>query len=238
MNATPPHEFEEAAKQRTPVKIGRAIFLLVLVAAAAAAWGISSRRTDETKLTRWTLDRAIPTVSVVSPEHGGGTRELVLPGDVDAFYNAVVHAQVSGYVHAWYKDIGAHVKAGECSPRSTRRNSTSASPKLANSSPRRKPIKPWRRSPPAAGNRCANPAQSRSNCRQEGCRQGGQGRRGRRSERELDRLKALKAFANIVAPFDGWLRSATSISVRWSATARTPTRAFSPSPTRTRCAFT
>ena len=50
----------ETAKQRTPVKVGRALVLLALVAAGVAAWGISSRRSDETKLAQWTLDRGDP----------------------------------------------------------------------------------------------------------------------------------------------------------------------------------
>ena len=79
----------------------------MLVAVGIAVWGIVSRSSDETKLARWTLARAIPPVAVVSPERGAAMRELVLPGEVDAYYNAIVHAQVSGYVHAWFKDIGA-----------------------------------------------------------------------------------------------------------------------------------
>jgi membrane fusion protein (multidrug efflux system) len=37
----------------------------------------------------------------------------VLPGTVSAWYQAPIFAQVSGYVHAWYVDYGATVKAGE-----------------------------------------------------------------------------------------------------------------------------
>ena len=37
----------------------------------------------------------------------------MLPGDVQAFYNAPIHARVSGYLKRWYADIGAQVKAGQ-----------------------------------------------------------------------------------------------------------------------------
>jgi membrane fusion protein, multidrug efflux system len=37
----------------------------------------------------------------------------VLPGTVSAWYQAPIFAQVSGYVHAWYVDYGATVKAGQ-----------------------------------------------------------------------------------------------------------------------------
>jgi RND family efflux transporter MFP subunit len=38
---------------------------------------------------------------------------LVLPGNVQAFYTAPVYARVTGYLKAWYTDIGASVKAGQ-----------------------------------------------------------------------------------------------------------------------------
>jgi len=46
----------------------------------------------------------------------GGTKTggaLSLPGDVQAFTNAPIYAQVSGYVKKWYFDIGAPVKKGQ-----------------------------------------------------------------------------------------------------------------------------
>ena len=37
----------------------------------------------------------------------------MLPGDVEAFYNASIHGQASGYVREWRKDIGAKVRQGD-----------------------------------------------------------------------------------------------------------------------------
>ncbi len=42
-----------------------------------------------------------------------GDQTLVLPGQVQAFNDAPIHARVPGYLKAWYHDIGAKVKAGE-----------------------------------------------------------------------------------------------------------------------------
>lgn len=56
---------------------------------------------------------AIPSVSLVSPAHEPATTPLTLPGDVQAWSQAPIFGQVSGYVRAWYKDIGANVKQGE-----------------------------------------------------------------------------------------------------------------------------
>ena len=37
----------------------------------------------------------------------------MLPGDVEAFYNASIHGQASGYVREWRNDIGANVHKGD-----------------------------------------------------------------------------------------------------------------------------
>jgi RND family efflux transporter MFP subunit len=38
---------------------------------------------------------------------------LVLPGNVTAFFEAPIYARTSGYLKAWYTDIGTHVKKGQ-----------------------------------------------------------------------------------------------------------------------------
>ena len=47
------------------------------------------------------------------PAKGGEAREVVLPGNVEAFDSASIHGQVSGYVQEWRKDIGAKVQQGD-----------------------------------------------------------------------------------------------------------------------------
>jgi multidrug efflux pump subunit AcrA (membrane-fusion protein) len=100
-------------EDRRPVKAGRAILLLAVAAIAVAYSGISGRRHDDEKLKKWTEEQAVPPVAVVQPKRGGEARELVLPGNVDAFYSASIHGQVKGYVSEWRKDIGARVKQGD-----------------------------------------------------------------------------------------------------------------------------
>ena len=87
--------------------------LFSVVAVAVAITGIFDRRHDEERLARWTDEQAIPTVALVSPQRGGEAREVVLPGDVEAFYSAAIHGQTSGYVREWRKDIGAKVRQGD-----------------------------------------------------------------------------------------------------------------------------
>ena len=50
---------------------------------------------------------------MVSPQPGPPQRTLTLPGNIEAWYQAPIYAQVSGYVSHWYKDYGAQVKAGD-----------------------------------------------------------------------------------------------------------------------------
>ena len=83
------------------------------IAVVIAVMGIVNRSRSETQLTHWTREQAIPEVAVVTPQRGVGSQELVLPGQVEANYEAPIHARVSGYIKMWYEDIGAHVKAGQ-----------------------------------------------------------------------------------------------------------------------------
>jgi RND family efflux transporter MFP subunit len=64
-------------------------------------------------LKTWTDVQAIPTVSVILPDNTAGAGALTLPGDVEAYNSAAIHARVSGYLKAWDADIGASVKAGQ-----------------------------------------------------------------------------------------------------------------------------
>ncbi|WP_323992503.1 efflux RND transporter periplasmic adaptor subunit [Nguyenibacter sp. L1] len=60
-----------------------------------------------------TLENAVPDVAVVQPKPGPKTLTLTLPGTIDAWYQAPIYPQASGYVKMWYKDYGATVKAGD-----------------------------------------------------------------------------------------------------------------------------
>ena len=41
------------------------------------------------------------------------TETITLPGNIEAWFQAPIYAQVSGYVKMWYKDYGAQVKKGD-----------------------------------------------------------------------------------------------------------------------------
>ena len=62
---------------------------------------------------QWTQEQAIPTVALISVQHGAATQRMVLPGTVQAWYEAPIYARVPGYLKDWYFDYGAHVKKGD-----------------------------------------------------------------------------------------------------------------------------
>ena len=96
-----------------PGRLGLVAAAILLLAAAAAFWGIFTRRRSESELAAWTGQQATPTVSVAHPFRDDAPRRLVLPGDVEAFYEASIYARVSGYLAGWSQDIGARVHAGQ-----------------------------------------------------------------------------------------------------------------------------
>jgi RND family efflux transporter MFP subunit len=84
-----------------------------LLAIALAAWGIATRVAAHQALARQAADLAVPTVAVTSVQTAPPMHELVLPGSVEAYKQALIYARVSGYLKRWYADIGATVKAGQ-----------------------------------------------------------------------------------------------------------------------------
>ncbi len=75
--------------------------------------GLLSRARAGTALQRETLSDSIPTVAVARPQATAGAEEVVLPGNMQAFIDTPIWARASGYLKAWYVDIGARVKQGQ-----------------------------------------------------------------------------------------------------------------------------
>jgi len=84
----------------------------IAVAALVVVGGLVSRVSADQSQKTWAHDQAIPTINLAKIQ-GGGERQLVLPGDVQAFNTAPIHARVPGYLKRWYVDIGTPVKAGQ-----------------------------------------------------------------------------------------------------------------------------
>jgi RND family efflux transporter MFP subunit len=112
-SAADAHDHSPHQNPPRPRRVKLAATVVAFVAVALAAYGIATRRNAETRLATWTDAQALPTVAVSHPMSNDAARALTLPGDVAAYYEAPIYARVNGYLHTWFDDIGAHVKAGQ-----------------------------------------------------------------------------------------------------------------------------
>ena len=81
---------------------------VVLIALAAIGVEVRSSRTQAVR--QRSQPAAESTVTVVHPQKASITIP-VLPGQTQAYTDAPIFAQTSGYLKKWYFDIGAKVKA-------------------------------------------------------------------------------------------------------------------------------
>src|SRR5208283_961363 len=151
----------------------RAGLAALIVAIAIAATGILLRRHNEAAVKHWTVAQAVPVVSFVMPRPDGSALRLILPGDIQAWFEAPIYARVNGYLKKWYFDYGARVKAGqllaEIDAPDLDASFVAAKAKLVSATAR------------------LNAALADVNAAQG----------------EVERLKALESFKSVVAPFDG-----------------------------------
>ena len=113
---TTPEPTVPGERQRS-ARVGPALLFGLAVATGILGLGIYSavraRSAADATLESTTADAAVSVVNVVSPTASASTQEIRLPGTTQAFTDAPLFARTSGYVKAWYFDIGAHVKQGQ-----------------------------------------------------------------------------------------------------------------------------
>jgi RND family efflux transporter MFP subunit len=210
-------EDHKSARAKPPQNLRRVGVIAVIAAIAVAAYGIFERRSHEAEVAQWTQEQAIPTVAVITPHTGAAAQRLVLPGTVQAWYEAPIYARVSGYLKNWNFDYGAHVKKGDVlaeietpdldaqlAAAQAKLNSARAVVKIREAEQQfaETTYQRWRDSPKGvvsvqeqeAKEADYNSAKARLNSAiaEAAADQG-----------EVDRLQALESFKNITAPFDG-----------------------------------
>jgi len=94
-------------------RVRRLALMALAFALVLAVWGIVSRLSARNTLGREAAEAAVATVATVKPSRGPASNTLVLPGSVQAYYEAPIYARTSGYLKAWYTDIGTTVKKGQ-----------------------------------------------------------------------------------------------------------------------------
>ena len=89
------------------------VAIALLLCVVYVGYQFYERKRDADALRDETLRDAVQTVAVTHARPIAPTSTITLPGNIDAWYQAPIYAQIPGYVKMWYKDYGAHVKQGD-----------------------------------------------------------------------------------------------------------------------------
>ncbi len=190
-----------AAQART---VRRIVAFAAIAALVVVAYGTATRLVDAKRLRERTSEAAIPTVTIVTAQPAGAGAPLELPGRIEAFARAPINARVSGYLKAWYADIGASVHAGqllaEIETPDLDQQLLQAQAELANA----------RANAALAGTTAqrwqsllAGDSVSQQEVEEKTADLAAKQAEVRALQANVDRYQALKRFARIVAPFDG-----------------------------------
>ena len=204
-----------------PPRPPRNLRLIGLAAVAAATiiavLGILQRRSHEAGVTQWTQDQAVPTVAIITPRQGASTERVVLPGTVQAWYEAPIYARVPGYLKNWYFDYGAHVKKGDVlaeietpdldaqlAGAQAKLNSARAQVKVREAEEQfaESTYARWRDSPKGVVS-VQEQEGKQADYNSAAARVNAAAAEVAADQGEVDRLQALESFKKITAPFDG-----------------------------------
>ena len=76
-------------------------------------WRVQSRNRVSAELIPAAAESEQIPVAVIHPTRSTASRELTIPGDVQAYVETPIYARTEGYLKQWYVDIGGHVKRGQ-----------------------------------------------------------------------------------------------------------------------------
>ena len=94
-------------------QLGRAAVVVGIAAVVIVLWAFVSAHHAAAQLKEVTEDQAVINVATTKPQSQAGVGELILPGNIQANYEAPIYARTSGYLKRWLVDIGTPVKAGQ-----------------------------------------------------------------------------------------------------------------------------
>ena len=109
MNSTQP----VATPPNRPVRLILIAQILMVLVVIGLIIGLVPRWLARHKLNAENRADSVITVDVVSPTTSKPNLETPLPAEVQAFTQASIHAQASGYLKNWFVDIGDHVTNGQ-----------------------------------------------------------------------------------------------------------------------------
>jgi RND family efflux transporter MFP subunit len=111
--SSPPPRPSSQSAPISGARLRQYAWIALALAIVLAVWGIVSRVSARSALTKATAVAAATSVVTVKPTVAPGSEALVLPGSVQAYYEAPIYARTNGYVRTWYTDIGTPVKKGQ-----------------------------------------------------------------------------------------------------------------------------
>jgi len=208
-----PSEPEAADVQPRASRISRRTLsigggVIALVAVIVLVLGALTRTSDAAKLRDRADAQSVPTVSVIAPGKSAAAATLDLPGRIEAYSRAPIYARVSGYLKSWKVDIGGQVKAGQLlaeietpdlDQQLLQAKADLASAK-ANAQQAGVTAKRWQS---LLGSDAVSKQEAEEKSNDFTTKQSMVAA----AQANVDRYSAMKAFARIVAPFDGVVTS-------------------------------
>jgi RND family efflux transporter MFP subunit len=209
---------DSIAAKRQPRKMPRLLSVSAVALVLAVGFeGIWHRESQEKAVAAWTDAAAIPTVDIVHPTKDAPEQQVVLPGDIHAWYEAPIYARVNGYLKDWYFDFGTQVRKGqvladietpeidaELTAAKAKLNAASAAVKVRDAEAQfaKTTYARWRNSPPgvvSVQERDAKQADYESGIARLNAAKADMAV----AQADVDRLESLQSFKQVVAPFDG-----------------------------------
>lgn len=89
------------------------LIVVILVLAVVVVLGIASRSHHDDVLETENKQSSVSDVAIVHPNGSSVSDEIALPGNTQAYVDTPIYSRTSGYLKAWYFDIGAHVRKGQ-----------------------------------------------------------------------------------------------------------------------------
>jgi RND family efflux transporter MFP subunit len=111
-HVTQDHGLPQPPKVRA-ASIAVVVIVVLAVCVLMGAFGVLHRVHAKSNLEHYTEETAAPPVSLEMPKMQQGAQEIVIPGNMQAYSMAPIYARTTGYVKAWYHDIGSHVRKGD-----------------------------------------------------------------------------------------------------------------------------
>lgn len=91
----------------------RIIIFVIILSVLYIGYRVFEARLNAVALREEALGNAISTVAITRAKASPTEETISLPGNIQAWFQAPIYAQVSGYVREWHKDYGAQVKTGD-----------------------------------------------------------------------------------------------------------------------------